>query len=101
MIKPNIKLNNNAGVSYYSLVVAIAKRAREIANEAELKGEILIEKPVDLAVDEFIEGDFKIVEPHACSGKPCCCGDNGNHIEESIAYMPANQGEQDQSSSAL
>lgn len=87
MIKPNMKLNNNAGVSYYSLVVAIAKRAREIANEAELKGEILVEKPVDLAVDQFIDGGFKIVEPHECTGKPCC-GDN--HADAAI-YMPANE----------
>ena len=39
-----MKLSNNTTVSYYSLVVAIAKRAREIAAEAELKGEILVEK---------------------------------------------------------
>ena len=69
MIKPNMKLSNNTTVSYYSLVVAIAKRAREIAEEAELKGEILVEKPVDLAVNEYIEGAFKIVEPTECSGK--------------------------------
>lgn len=69
MIKPNMKLSNNTNISYYSLVVAIAKRAREIATEAELKGEILVEKPVDLAVNEYIEGAFKIVEPKACSGK--------------------------------
>ena len=58
-----MKLSNNTTVSYYSLVVAIAKRAREIAAEAELKGEILVEKPVDLAVNEYIEGAFRIVEP--------------------------------------
>ena len=34
MIKPNMKLSNNTTVSYYSLVVAIAKRAREIAEGA-------------------------------------------------------------------
>ena len=62
-----MKLSNNTTVSYYSLVVAIAKRAREIAEEAELKGEILVEKPVDLAVNEYIEGAFKIVEPPECS----------------------------------
>ena len=69
MIKPNMKLSNNTTVSYYSLVVAIAKRAREIAAEAELKGEILVEEPVDLAVNEYIEGAFRIVEPKECSGK--------------------------------
>lgn len=36
-------LKNNE--SYYSLVVGVAKRAREIASEAELNGEILVEKP--------------------------------------------------------
>lgn len=69
MIQPNIKLNNTVDVSYYSLVVAIAKRAREIANEAEIKGEILVEKPVDIAVDEFIHGKFRIIEPNECAGK--------------------------------
>lgn len=70
MIKPNIRLSDQMQVNYYSLVVAVAKRAREIAAEAERKGEILLEKPVDLAVKEYIEGAFKIVEP-----KECACAD--------------------------
>ena len=81
MIKPNMKLSNNTTVSYYSLVVAIAKRAREIA--AELKGEILVEKPVDLAVNEYIEGAFRIVEPKECSGK------------QDLEYMEANEAMED------
>lgn len=40
----------------YTFVVAVAKRAREIADESEEKHEILEEKPVRLAVDEFAEG---------------------------------------------
>ncbi len=67
MIKPNIRLSDHMQVNYYSLVVAVAKRAREIAAEAERKGEILLEKPVDLAVKEYIEGAFKIVEPEECA----------------------------------
>ena len=67
MIKPNIQLSDHMQVSYYSLVVAVAKRAREIAAEAERKGEILLEKPVDLAVKEYIQGAFKIVEPKECA----------------------------------
>lgn len=47
-------LKNNE--SYYSLVVGVAKRAREIASEAELNGEILVEKPVQIAVEEFARG---------------------------------------------
>lgn len=86
MIKPNMKLSNNTTVSYYSLVVAIAKRAREIAAEAELKGEILVEKPVDLAVNEYIEGAFKIVEPKECSGK------------QDLEYMEENDAMEDDTS---
>ena len=49
-------------VSKYSLVVACAKRAREISDHAvENKIEIL-EKPVTLAIDEFFAGKYKIVE---------------------------------------
>ena len=53
-------LKNNE--SYYSLVVAVAKRAREIASEAELNGEILVEKPVQIAVEEFARGEYKLIE---------------------------------------
>ena len=83
MIKSNMKLSNNTTVSDYSLVVAIAKRAREIAAEAELEGEILVEKPVDLAVNEYIEGAFRIVEPKECSGK------------QDLEYMEANEAMED------
>lgn len=53
-------LKNNE--SYYSLVVGVAKRARQIAEEAEEKGELLSEKPVQLAVEEFSQGRYRIVE---------------------------------------
>ena len=48
--------------SYYSLVIGVAKRARAIAEEAEENGGILIEKPVQLAVEQFAKGDYKLVE---------------------------------------
>ena len=48
--------------SYYSLVVAIAKRARQISEEAEEKGEIITVKPVQLAIDEFVKGQYKLIE---------------------------------------
>lgn len=50
-------------MSRYSLVRATAKRAREISEEAEEDGIILIEKPVSIAIDEIIEGKYKIIEP--------------------------------------
>lgn len=48
--------------SYYSLVVAIAKRAREIAIKAEDEGAILTEKPVKLAEENFVKGHYKFIE---------------------------------------
>ena len=49
--------------SRYSLVIATAKRAREISEEAEKNNEILLEKPVSLALQDFISGDYVLVEP--------------------------------------
>ena len=63
MFNPDLRnvLKNN--VSRYSLVTAVAKRAREIALDAEENNEILDEKPVSLALDESITGKVEIVEP--------------------------------------
>lgn len=63
MFNPDLRdvLKNN--VSRYSLVTAVAKRAREIALAAEENSEILEEKPVSLALDEIITGKIEIVEP--------------------------------------
>ena len=63
MFNPDLRnvLKNN--VSRYSLVTAVAKRASEIALDAEENNEILDEKPVSLALDEIITGKVEIVEP--------------------------------------
>lgn len=47
--------------SRYAVVVGIAKRARDIAQEAEDNGVILIEKPVSMAIDDFEGGDYKMI----------------------------------------
>ena len=62
MLRPAIVqiLKNNE--SYYSLVLAVAKRAREITDDANEKGIILDEKPVKTAVDEFAAGEYKFIE---------------------------------------
>lgn len=49
--------------SRYSLVTAVAKRARNISEMAEENGEIIIEKPVSIAMEEIAAGKFDIVEP--------------------------------------
>lgn len=62
MHRPSMNEILKENESYYSLVVAVAKRAREIAIEAEENGDILIEKPVQLAVEDFARGDYKLIE---------------------------------------
>ena len=42
----------------YMMVNVVARRARQIAQEAEVNGEPLEEKPVPLAIDEVAEGLF-------------------------------------------
>jgi DNA-directed RNA polymerase subunit omega len=48
--------------SYYEFVVAVAQRAREIAENSERDGYQLDEKPVKLAVDEFAIGKLKVAD---------------------------------------
>ena len=62
MLRPAVCqiLKNNE--SYYSLVIAVAKRAREITDEASKNEKVLEEKPVKTAVDELAAGEYKIIE---------------------------------------
>jgi len=63
MLNPNLKLLLKGNLSRYSLVTATAKRAREIVEEANERKELLTEKPVTLAIEQFLNGEYKIVEP--------------------------------------
>ncbi|MBQ9860233.1 MAG: DNA-directed RNA polymerase subunit omega [Clostridia bacterium] len=60
MLGPNdieeLKGNN----SRYAVVVGVAKRARQIADEAEENKEILVEKTVSLAIKDFKAGDCSL-----------------------------------------
>ena len=49
--------------SRYSLVMAVAKRAREITDEIYKEKEEVTEKPVNLAIKDFKEGKYDIYEP--------------------------------------
>lgn len=62
MLRPAVVqiLKNNE--SYYSLVLAVAKRARQITEEAYDEHIILNEKPVKTAVEEFASGEYKLIE---------------------------------------
>lgn len=62
MINIDLKPLLKGGISRYSLVVAVAKRSRQIADEAKENGEILVEKPVSLAIEDFLEDKYSIRE---------------------------------------
>lgn len=53
----------NGESSKYALAVAVAKRAREITDDIILKGEIVEEKPVNLAIKELKEDKYSIMAP--------------------------------------
>ena len=50
-------------ISRYSLVTATAKRAREISDKNLEDKVITTDKAVSVALNEFINGDYIIVEP--------------------------------------
>ncbi len=59
-------LRNNE--SYYSLVIAVAKRARQIADNAIEEKIVLNEKPVKTAIDEFVSGEYRLIEDPGVKG---------------------------------
>ncbi len=61
MLRPAVNQIISKNESCYSLVIAVAKRAREISEELYEKGETLEEKPVKTAVEEIASGKCKIV----------------------------------------
>ncbi|MEZ3497253.1 MAG: DNA-directed RNA polymerase subunit omega [Lachnospiraceae bacterium] len=63
MFNPDLKDVLKNHLSRYSLVTATAKRARAISDDAIENEEIIVEKPVSLALDEIVEGKYKIIEP--------------------------------------
>lgn len=63
MLSPNDIENLKGKESRYAVVVGIAKRARDIATDAELNGTVLIEKPVSMAINDFESGEYKLIVP--------------------------------------
>ncbi|MBP5363353.1 MAG: DNA-directed RNA polymerase subunit omega [Ruminococcus sp.] len=61
MLRPAVNQIISKNESCYSLVIAVAKRAREISEELYNNGETLEEKPVKTAVEELASGKCKIV----------------------------------------
>lgn len=63
MLRPTDIENLKGDKSRYAVVVGVAKRARQIADEAEQEGIILVDKTVSLAIRDFTSGEYKIVVP--------------------------------------
>jgi DNA-directed RNA polymerase subunit omega len=61
MLRPSVNQIISKNESCYSLVIAVAKRAREISDELVENNQILEEKPVKTAVEEIASGKCKIV----------------------------------------
>lgn len=63
MFNPDLKKMLKNCNSRYSLVVGVAKRAREIRDEA-VKNEVLLdEKSVSTAINEIYDGKYIVEEP--------------------------------------
>lgn len=61
MLRPAVNQIISKNESCYSLVIAVAKRAREIAEDLCENNMILEEKPVKTAVEDIASGRYKIV----------------------------------------
>ena len=69
MFNPDLKKMLKDCNSRYSLVVGVAKRAREIRDEA-VKNEVLLdEKSVSTAINEIYDGKYIVEEPNEIKAK--------------------------------
>ncbi len=62
MLKPIVDSVIEKAPSRYALVIGVAKRARSIVEKAQHEGEILVEKPVGIAVEQLLNHEYEIVE---------------------------------------
>ena len=58
MLYPAMNKLNEYIPNRYMMVNVVARRARQLAAEAEMNGEKLPEKPVTLAINEVADGMF-------------------------------------------
>ncbi len=63
MLNPDLRDLLKNKTSRYSLVTAVAKRARTITETPELREKCGTDKPVSYALNEFLSGDLSIKEP--------------------------------------
>ena len=65
MLRPTDIEKLQGNKSRYAIVIGVAKRARDIAAEAERDGVILTEKTVSLAINDLTSGNYKIMSPES------------------------------------
>ena len=65
MLKLPVKDMIEGRMNNYPLVVAVAKRAREITDEIIETGSIVTEKPVKIAYEEISDGEYEVFDPEA------------------------------------
>ena len=58
MLYPAMNKLTHYSPNRYMMVNVVARRARQIAAEAEVAGQHLDEKPVTLAIDEVAQGQY-------------------------------------------
>lgn len=63
IVKPSVTELLTKAKNRYELVIATARRARQIAAGAEPLTNVKEESPVTLAANEIAEGKVKIIEP--------------------------------------
>ena len=63
MVKPSVSELLTKSKNRYELVIATSKRARQIAEGAEVKTAVKEESAVTLAANEIAEGKVEIIEP--------------------------------------
>lgn len=63
MVKPTVNELLEKAENRYALVIATSKRARQIAEGAEVKTAVKEESAVTLAANEIAEGKVEIIEP--------------------------------------
>ncbi len=90
MLKPGIGQLLNESDSVYSLVVAIARRSRDISAEAQERHEKLADKAVNIAIDEFAEHRLRVVNGGRGTD---AAGEVGAHDE--TVGLPAKETEND------
>ena len=59
----------------YMLVNVVARRARQLAEEAEMNGEHLTEKPVTLAIHEVADGKLDAVQKESVVEEACAAAE--------------------------